>query len=468
MPDPQFAYYPLTHFDLIQDNAGHSVGWLVEGILDKKKLESALQRLTIKWPMLAGRLERQGRSYRIKVPLGSLEDGYPPFILTSKDSDVPINNFVKLPLPDISDSLPASLFRSTTAPTAPQMWFQQDIPLTYWHLTYFRHPGYEYTGIGLTFSHAVFDGMGIASVIHALEAEIQGRPWPVTPVHLVPGDNENALQTTLDSMEENMGAPGRAEYHYVDIVGVWYALTYVLWYIWQTIWHKAHSRIVMLPVEACEKLVSDTRQAIALQGKEDVRLSTGDVLAAWLLKTVYSADSNSGRRVSLVNQMSLRNVFKLRNYSHNCFIPLPYPIFTIAELQNISINDLARRLSIAKVSASVEHAMIAYNRLRNFSNLSDRDAKCAILPIDIRADETLTMTNMMNGHIANIDWTGLGGGKTIFRYKSNLTSFSFLFSNLITIVGRLDDGRIALEVILNKRRMKALEDEIRKLSIDVR
>ncbi|KAF8907685.1 hypothetical protein CPB84DRAFT_1725481 [Gymnopilus junonius] len=470
MSNPQFAYYPLTPFDLINDTVGHTLGWLVEGILDKEKLDSALQRLTEKWPLLAGRLERQvgsvGRSYQIKVPLGSLEEGYPSYILTSKNSDAPISNFVKLPLPDMSDGLPASLFKSPTAPTDPQLWAQQDIPLTHWHLTYFRQLGEEYTCISLTFSHAIFDGMGILSVIHALEAETQGRPWPVTPPPLIPGNNNNALQTVVDSVEEDRGAPGRLNYHHVNIVGVWYIfITILSWYLWEGMWHKAHSRIIILPVKACEKLVLDARQAIALDGKEDVRLSTGDVLAAWLFKTVYSTDSNPARLVGLTNLMSLRNMFKLSNYSHNCYIPLPYPIFSVAELQDISIHALAYRLSIARASACVEHAMIAYNRFRKAANFSDIKAKCVILPFDIRANENLGITNMTNGRIVNIDWTGLGGGKTIVRYKSTIRSSSAPFSNWITIAGRLGDGRIMLDVVLNTSKLKALENEVRKVCI---
>ena len=55
----EFAYYPLTHFDFVWSTVGHTVGWLVEGILDKEKLDSALHRIVEKWPLLVGRIERQ-------------------------------------------------------------------------------------------------------------------------------------------------------------------------------------------------------------------------------------------------------------------------------------------------------------------------------------------------------------------------------------------------------------------------
>ena len=52
-----YAYYPLTLYDAMFKDAAVVMGWLVEGALDIKILDSALNRLVSKWPMLAGRLE---------------------------------------------------------------------------------------------------------------------------------------------------------------------------------------------------------------------------------------------------------------------------------------------------------------------------------------------------------------------------------------------------------------------------
>lgn len=52
-----YAYYPLTLYDAMFKDATVVMGWLVEGALDIKLLDSALNRLVSKWPMLSGRLE---------------------------------------------------------------------------------------------------------------------------------------------------------------------------------------------------------------------------------------------------------------------------------------------------------------------------------------------------------------------------------------------------------------------------
>lgn len=55
--EQQYTYYPLTLYDAMFKDAAVVMGWLVEGLLDIRKLEAALNRLVTKWPMLAGRLE---------------------------------------------------------------------------------------------------------------------------------------------------------------------------------------------------------------------------------------------------------------------------------------------------------------------------------------------------------------------------------------------------------------------------
>ena len=53
----QFAYYPLSDFDSMLRGTGITLGWLVEGIVDKARLAVVLQNLVSKWPLLGGRLE---------------------------------------------------------------------------------------------------------------------------------------------------------------------------------------------------------------------------------------------------------------------------------------------------------------------------------------------------------------------------------------------------------------------------
>lgn len=52
------ALLPLTIFDDAWSPTNFTTGWLVEGIIDEHKLRAALTRLTHKWRLPAGRLEK--------------------------------------------------------------------------------------------------------------------------------------------------------------------------------------------------------------------------------------------------------------------------------------------------------------------------------------------------------------------------------------------------------------------------
>ena len=166
--------------------------------------------------------------------------------------------------------------------------------------------------------------------------------------------------------------------------------------------------------------------------------------------------------------MCLRKYFKLNNnYIHNCVMALPYPNFTVSELQTTPLSDLAYVLSTAKSSASITHATAAYSRIKQYTNDFRAGTKIGIIAFPQDSDECLFMTNMINGRVFDIDWSGLGGGKTVFRYKSTRNSINIPPFNMVTVVGKQPDGRIALEVVLDKKRMEVLEDEILRLSSEI-
>ena len=202
--------------------------------------------------------------------------------------DAQITDYVPVPLPVVSDVLPISLFMHPNAPKSPSAWITNKLPLTLWNLTYLTKGDQKYTCIGVTFPHGLFDGMGIASVIHALEAESLNKSWTgPPPLHI--GHNENHLQVFLDRTDHELSKRKDAvpnDYRAVSVYGLWLIITFFLWNLWQDKWHKAHPRLILLPAQAYERLVNDARAAIAREGKTDVRLSTGDVLTAWLFKVI--------------------------------------------------------------------------------------------------------------------------------------------------------------------------------------
>ena len=231
---------------------------------------------------------------QLRIPLGPLPAGYEPYILTSCESDKPISHYVPLPLPTVSSTLPHCLLRnSKITPHGNAGWITQKAPLTYWHVTHFKHPEklQQYSCIGLTVSHAIFDGTGVASIIHSLEAEMLGNEWDIPPP-LHPGLNVNHLQAVLEKAaeaEDNNATETNAKYNSVSIVGLGTLLMFVVWLILQWVWHKTERKMIILPPKVYEKVVDDARAAMDKESGEHskVRLSTGDVLSAWITKVCF-------------------------------------------------------------------------------------------------------------------------------------------------------------------------------------
>lgn len=87
----------------------------------------------------------------------------------------------------------------------------------------------------------------------------------------------------------------------------------------------------------------------------------------------------------------------------------------------------------------------------------------ALVPLNINAQEILTVTNVSIARIVDIDWTGVGGKKTVCRYKYGLSDGLMYMTNALTIAGRTHDGGTVLDVVLNKRRLARLEAEVQEL-----
>ena len=151
-------------------------------------------------------------------------------------------------------------------------------------------------------------------------------------------------------------------------------------------------------------------------------------------------------------------------YPHNCFIPIGYPIFTVAQLKSIHLHHLAYELAKARSGLSLTHAVQVYKLLKESATPS-RLTKF-VLPYDLRADETVVMSNMSIARVVDINWSGLGGKRTVCRYKANLNKTSLLVSNGVTITGRLGDGHTVLDVVLNRQRRRLLENDLERLIAD--
>ena len=152
------------------------------------------------------------------------------------------------------------------------------------------------------------------------------------------------------------------------------------------------------------------------------------------------------------------------NYIHNCFTPVQYPVFTVAELQAIPLRTLALQIAHAKAQYSLARSIYTYELLHAatqgtlFRGMFPKDG--------INSDEAMTISNMTEPNMGKMDWSGVGGRRTVSEGQGVLVHIPVLMANVVVIGGEDDDGRLSLHATLGARRMKALTDGVLSLIED--
>ncbi|KAL0575901.1 hypothetical protein V5O48_006074 [Marasmius crinis-equi] len=464
-----FALYPLTAFDRLFERSTFVTGWLVEGKLDEQAIASAVGRVAEKWRMLAGRVCSQAKdgktSWFVKVPLGELPPTYRTYSITSTTSEVPLSHHLELPLKRVNPSLPYPIFLHPETPRNYAAWESKDFPLTCWHFTHFPpdpKTRKEYTCLGFARSHGVFDGVGAVQVIQAVIAELSGKEWtPPPPPN--PGMNVNPVQVVLDELNDihwrHYGEPESNETSpYYSVMGAVGAVGMLAWHVRERYWRKAEPRSVIIPNDAIVWLVQDVRERLKNLGVT-TEVSTGDVLVSWLMKTIYSSGTGEYTTVHCSNIASFRSILaehdpSLKDYLHNAWTPLPYPVYSVEDLNNLSLHELSRRLADSRHSLSRYHIVTAHQTLVK---------NPMAMPAHGTADESFLVSNVSASRILEADWSAAGSKGTICGYRHSLTPNALLLTNSAYISGRLPGGNHLLEVTLSTSRMELLEAEVERV-----
>ncbi|KAG7096563.1 hypothetical protein E1B28_003985 [Marasmius oreades] len=459
------ALYPLTPFDRLFERSTFVTGWLLEGKLDEQVLSDAIQKVTEKWRMLAGRVvsreEGEGTSWYLKIPLGPLPPTYATYKITTTSSPNPLSFYnITLPLQHgINNSLPYTLFLHADTPRHYKAWAEGGgVPLTCWHLTYFNE---GYTCLGFARSHGVFDGVGAVQVVNAVVDELAGNETEWTPPPLpLPGMVENPVQRALEEISaQNPGEDGfPLKSPLYSAMGVTGALGMAAWHLRERYWRNAVPRCLVIPDRVVTSLVRGVRQRVLEErgrvglGTEEV--STGDVLVAWLMKTIYSRGTNPHTTVHCSNLASFRSLLgsdkEILKYPHNAWTPLPYPPYSVEDLNSLPLHELSRRLAEARHSFDKVHVACAYNTLRKHP---------LAMPVHETADESFLVSNVSASRILEADW----GMKTICGYRYSLTPNALLLTNSAYVSGRLPNGSHLIEVTVSEERIKLVKEEVNRL-----
>ncbi|KAG6877864.1 hypothetical protein C0993_003070 [Termitomyces sp. T159_Od127] len=479
-----YACYPLTLFDRLFERTTFLTGWLVEGKIDTDALTAGLTGVTKKWRLLAGRLQSiqdendvRGRfcppsmsqrlrtvvlqvsQWRIKIPLGEIPEDYETFALTISTGEHPLSHYMNSPMPIVSRSLPHALFIHSSTPRQYTLWESKRYPLTCWHVTHLpadpSNEGKQYTCIGFARSHGIFDGVGAAAIMRALVSEMRGEDWTVPPLPKG-GYSENPLQQALDARiqaVESQSSTKLEDYHGFVNLGVAGAVKQIAWHVRERWWNGADRRILLMPQDALFFLTNTVRAEISRSsdGRSANQVTTGDILVAWVLKTMYSQGTSPKSVIQCLNLASFRNLLAeddptILQYIHNAFVPLPYPSMTVAQLKKYHLHELSCILAESRNALAIPHVISSHDALTSLT----------AFPANPQANENVVVSNVSASRILESDWSAIGAVRTVCGYRYQLTPNEVLITNAVYIAGRLDDGSVVLDVSLSKERIDLL------------
>ncbi|KAJ2914461.1 hypothetical protein MD484_g5926, partial [Candolleomyces efflorescens] len=301
--------------------------------------------------------------------------------------------------------------------------------------------------------------------MRALVAELNGKEW-VPPALPVEGLNVNELARVLDEEEKRCDAsPSKElqEYKGYSALGLSGFLKLIAWHLREKWWNGADRRIILLPKSAFAHLVDSVKDALQEEGKQADHITSGDVLVAWACKAIYASGTSPETRVHCSNFAAFRSLLAtdlapsdpIASYTHNAFMPLPYPVLSVDDIRSSSLHDLTDLFAASRLGLSKDHIVAAYKLVK---------LPTLLFPSHPDAYESLTVSNVSASRILESDWSATGAKRTLCGYRYQLTPTEVLFTNAIYIAGRLDDGSVVLDVALTKYRAALLEEEVKRLT----
>lgn len=268
-----------------------------EGDFDPIFISDAIDRVIQKWPLLGARLVWEPKVSLFGRRRGSRLTPFPAqtgvwtlahqdpasashTLTTSTTSELQLEVLAAPPGPTSARILarpPLDLFRRPSTPLSCMLYAESKSPLLEVHITTVP----DGLCIGLTLPHGVFDATGMGHVVHALDAELAGRPW--SP----PETSSEEFRKAIDRLRtSDVGELAEGLEPFLRDFAPeswWAAIKFRIrgWY--EDWWHLSDVRVMYLGEEVVKRIVGAAKaEAVALSGGELV--STGDVLLAWTLK----------------------------------------------------------------------------------------------------------------------------------------------------------------------------------------
>ncbi|THV02597.1 hypothetical protein K435DRAFT_792381 [Dendrothele bispora CBS 962.96] len=462
VPEPT-ATVELTAFDSLSAGVSFGTAWVVKGDIDLPKLEQALARVVDKWRLFAGRIQRQGGSWVVKVPLGPLPFDYAPYSITTATNDRPLSAYVSLPLASVSPALPPEIYMPSFLPTSNEEYMLLSHPLASFHIVKFAPESptsAPYSSIGLTLPHGLVDGVGAAFLCKAIVAELNGEDWKVPPLPKE-GFNVNGLQTALQSQDftRKICPPkitpkptklgfNKTHANNADAICAEGCNENV----------TRAARIVVIPPLVFKSFVEDVKS-------DNHDITTGDVLVSWILKTMYESDPVPSKKIMIQSLASFRHLFpslskfNMADSPHNYLSLLPIPLIPVWYIQEKTISELSAFMSLCRRSFSEYDVSLFLKQVSGLVPITPPSSESE--PIDSEP-VPLVISNASKWRLIEMDWSKIGAEKTFCGYRM-LHGYERAGKDAIQMIGRLDDGSVVLDTVLSAVHARRFEESVRTL-----
>ncbi|KAL8293437.1 hypothetical protein RQP46_000138 [Phenoliferia psychrophenolica] len=335
--------------------------------LDPMCIDRAARRMVEKWRMLSGRFEwdKQRSMWALRIPTDDvLPASYATHTFTHTISSSPYTP----PTPTSSCTRidarpPISLFRHPSTPQDAASYHKLNAPLLNIHLTTLtRHP--HLILLGISTPHSLADGTGMGMIAQALDAELSGRPWdpPQLPLEGSPNPLESAIEDALENVKDLAGREDslalRRDYTPATL---WTRARFISRLLWEYTWHRSEVKLITLGEDVVRKIVEPAkREAKAAGGGKFV--STGDVVVAWLLKSIYDA-SSSPNTLASCSVISTRPLLPtLGPYPHNALVLASLASVPIPSLPSTPLSSLALLHRASLTTARVPETLAEITR----------------------------------------------------------------------------------------------------------
>ncbi|KAH7096893.1 hypothetical protein BKA62DRAFT_718215 [Auriculariales sp. MPI-PUGE-AT-0066] len=326
------------------------------------KLKSAAIAVADKYRMVAGHIEalpapRKG-CFGVRVPLGRIDAsdrvhftvaderaGTLAAVMAKSGSDACARFASQHKSPGQRDMTvvapPHSVFRHKSVTGSLSALAKSKAPMFNIHVTVFS----DFTCVGVSLPHGVFDGKGQGMIIAGISAELQGISWvpPMFgPSNVLQDTFEawNALNDARESAGEvvDMSDPmvEALKREFVPLgVASGSKLAYHLGM--ELLWRKAENRSLFLSRATVDAIVKPIKESIKARNP-GAFVSTGDVLLMWFVRAAHSTEVlTDDRQISVLSAVCMRETLtavdsEFARYPHNCMTSCTLPLMNKKEL----------------------------------------------------------------------------------------------------------------------------------------